>query len=130
MTPGYKARREAKHDVQHAEKVANYLANPSDLQTIDLTLKIPRLSWQGGKTLKQRNGGRKKTPGHNTELNEALVENGSRTFSAQIKEIVEAGKALGVEPVCELPCPGPEHCDECADAEEPTLENGGLGEGL
>jgi hypothetical protein len=53
---------------------------------------------------KQGNFGRKNRSGHNTEWAESLIENGSRTFAAEV------AKALVVE--------------------EPTLENGGLGEGL
>jgi len=113
MTPGYRARRETKHLAEkRLRREMKAILAPTN--TIDLTVKIPRLSWLGGKQGKQGNGGQGSRSGHNTELNEALVENGSRTFTAQIKEIVEAGKALGVEPTME----------------EPTLENGGLGEGL
>ena len=64
----------------------------------------PRLAWLGGKMHKQGNFGRKNRSGHNTECAESLIENGSRTFAAEV------AKALVVE--------------------EPTLENGGLGEGL
>jgi hypothetical protein len=64
----------------------------------------PRLAWLGGKMHKQGNFGRKNRSGHNTEWAESLIENGSRTFAAEV------AKALAVE--------------------EPTLENGGLGEGL
>ena len=113
MTPGYRTRRGAKHLAEKRLR-REMKAIPAPTNTIDLTVKIPRLSWLGGKQGKQGNGGQGSRSGHNTELNEALVENGSRTFTAQIKEIVEAGKALGVEPTME----------------EPTLENGGLGEGL
>jgi len=123
MTPGYRARRETKH---LAEKRLRREMNalPAPTNTIDLTVKIPRLSWLGGKSFGQGNGGRKNTPGHNTELNEALVENGSRTFAAQIKEIVEAGKALGIEPTIEEPTPccygncmtEHEHTEDCTRA--------------
>src|ERR1035437_7362266 len=82
MTPGYKARREAKH---RAEKMARKEMRgiPVDyLQTIDLTPKIARLSWVGGKSFKQSLGGSKNGPGHRTEWTEALFEHASRGFMA------------------------------------------------
>jgi hypothetical protein len=51
----------------------------------------PRLAWLGGKMHKQGNLGRKNRSGHNTEWAESLVENGSRTFAAEV------AKALAVE---------------------------------
>ena len=53
-------------------------------QTIDLTSRIPRLSWLNGKTRKQANGGRKGISGHRQEWDTALVENGSRTLAKEV----------------------------------------------
>ena len=46
----------------------------------------PRLSWLSARTRKQANGGRKGISGHNTEHSAALVENGSRTFAAEVEK--------------------------------------------
>lgn len=91
MTPEYKARRAAKHAAQAFGRVP--LLPVEGL--IDLTVKMPRLTWLGGKTFKQGSG-RKNRPGHNTELNEALVENGSRTFATKVDKALSDSTKIRV----------------------------------
>ena len=81
MTPGYRTRRGAKH---LAEKRLRREMNalPAPTNTIDLTVKIPRLSWLGGKQGKQGNGGRGSRSGHLQEFTEALYEHASRGHMA------------------------------------------------
>lgn len=64
MTPEYRERREAKHAAHAANRPHS---TNMDLETIDLTLKIPRLTWLNGKQFKQANGGRKNISGHAEE---------------------------------------------------------------
>ena len=87
MTPGYKARREAKH---RAEKMARKEMRgiPVDyLQTIDLTPKIARLSWVGGKSFKQSLGGRKNASSHAPEWALAVLEDRPRIVALQLKSL-------------------------------------------
>ena len=49
----------------------------------------PRLSWLGGKMHKQGNFGRKNRSGHTTEWAESLIENGSRTFAAEVAKALK-----------------------------------------
>ena len=71
MTPEYKQRREAKHAAQAAKPHSVNM----DLETIDLCLRIPRLSWLSGKTHKQGNGGRKNQSRHAEEHARANIDN-------------------------------------------------------
>ena len=54
---------------------------------MDLTSRMPRLSWLNGKTHPQGNGGRKGISGHLPEHTDSLVENGSRTFAAEVDKV-------------------------------------------
>lgn len=71
MTPEYKARREAKHAVQAAVPHSVNM----DLETIDLTLRVPRLAWLGGKLFKSGSGGTKNRSGHSQEHTQANQDN-------------------------------------------------------
>ena len=59
----------------------------NQLPTIDLTLKIPRLSWLNGKTFKQGNGGRKNLSGHLPEHLKALEDN--KAFDLKAKAVID-----------------------------------------
>lgn len=72
MTPEYRERREAKHAAQATNRPHS---TNMDLETIDLTLKIPRLTWLNGKQFKQANGGRKNISGHAEEHARANKDN-------------------------------------------------------
>ena len=71
MTPEYKQRREAKHAAQASKPHSVNM----DLETIDLCLRIPRLSWLSAKTHPQGNGGRKNQSGHLQEHARANTDN-------------------------------------------------------
>ena len=79
MNEGYRARRAAKHAAEKSNQPVGVEAG-----TIDLTLKTPRLSWIGGKMFRQSGQQRKGRSGHLTEHTESFVENGSRTFAAEV----------------------------------------------
>ena len=51
--------------------------------------RVSRLSWLSGKMHKQGNFGRKNRSGHNTEWAESLIENGSRTFAAEVAKALK-----------------------------------------
>ncbi len=85
MNAGYKARREAKHAAEFANKqvevAADILAG-----TIDLTPKYPTLSFIGARQFRQSGQQRKGRSGHLPEHTEALVENASRKLAAEIEK--------------------------------------------
>jgi hypothetical protein len=58
--------------------------------TIDLTSRVPRLSWLNAKTRKQSDYGRKNRSGHLPEHTEAVVENGSRRFATEVEKAFKA----------------------------------------
>jgi len=74
MTPEYKARREAKHTAQFANRQVEVSAEILT-GTIDLIPKIPALAFIGGKMFKQSGMQRKGRSGHQREHQQALVDN-------------------------------------------------------
>lgn len=75
MKATYKARREAKHV---AEKAAKRGVAPVSVGTIDLTRKVPALSFIGARMYRQSGLQRKGCSGHLLEHTEALAENAAR----------------------------------------------------
>jgi hypothetical protein len=86
MNAGYKARRKAKHAAQQASKKA---IAPVSVGTIDLTPRVPVLSFIGAKQFRQSGQQRKGRSGHLPEHTEALVYNGGRTFAAEVEKILK-----------------------------------------
>jgi hypothetical protein len=72
MTPEYRARRADKHAAQAAARVT---VGDIDLGTVDLTPKVPRLAWVGGKTFKLSTGDHKNASGHRPEQVTANEDN-------------------------------------------------------
>jgi len=83
MNAGYRARRKAKHAAQQASKKA---IAPVSVGTIDLTPRVPVLSFIGAKQFRQSGQQRKGRSGHLPEHTEALVYNGGRTFAAEVEK--------------------------------------------
>ncbi|PWT76393.1 MAG: hypothetical protein C5B59_06620 [Bacteroidetes bacterium] len=93
MNEGYRARRAAKHEAQAKEKKTIVAGLP----VIDLSPSIPRSSFLNLKTRKQANGGRKNRSRHLPEHTEALVENGSRTFAAEVSKALQPDNEVVLE---------------------------------
>ena len=84
MNAGYKARREAKHAAQKANRLMGVSVSAG---TIDLTVKHPTLSFIGARQFRQSGQQRTGRSGHLPEHTAALVENASRTPEApEVKE--------------------------------------------
>lgn len=99
MLESYKARRAMKHAAEKAGK--QEAAQGAINHVLDLVSPVPRLAFLGAKQYRQSGQQRKNWPKHNTEWNEALVENGSRTFAAGV------AKAVADEPLLEIINPDP-----------------------
>jgi hypothetical protein len=72
MTLASYAARLTKHFMQ---KMVRKTTVPVSCGTIDLTPRVPRLAWLGGKMYRQANGGRKNTSMHSPEHGLALLDN-------------------------------------------------------
>ena len=83
MNAGYKARREAKHAAQKANRLMGVSVSAG---TIDLTVKHPTLSFIGARQFRQSGQQRKGRSGHLPEHTEALVENASRKLAAETEQ--------------------------------------------
>ncbi len=90
MNAGYKARRRAKHAAQKLNRSGGVV--PEAIGTIDLTRKVPALSFIGAKQFRQSGQQRKNRSGHLTEHTESLAYNGGRNFAAAVEKalLVEA----------------------------------------
>ena len=83
MNAGYKARREAKHAAQKANRLMGVSVSAG---TIDLTVKHPTLSFIGARQFRQSGQQRKGRSGHLPEHTAALVENASHTPGDRTQE--------------------------------------------
>jgi hypothetical protein len=77
MTPEYRARREAKHAAAFANRQVEVAAGifNNATGTIDLTPRIPKLSFLQGKQFRQGNGGLKNRSGYSLEHAQANRDN-------------------------------------------------------
>lgn len=84
---------------------------------------LPRLAWIGAKMYKQSNGGRKNAPGLSFEYSQAVPENASRTFAAEVEKALKA----------DVQKPDPEasaRIDALAEQITPALEDALADKGL
>jgi hypothetical protein len=86
MTPAYKAKRKAKHEIEKSDRKLRTRVPVPDL-TIDLTPSGQRLAWLGGKQFVQGNGGRKNLSGHLPEHLKALEDN--KAFDLKAKAVID-----------------------------------------
>jgi len=83
MTPGYKARRAAKHADEKASNAANRILGgltPLMRAVESQTQTFPRLAFLNGKQFKRSDGGRKNRPGHSFEHEQANNDNRNPYF--------------------------------------------------
>jgi hypothetical protein len=103
MNEGYRARRTLKHAAEkYMRAVRKEGTTVPEMRTIDLTVRIPRLTFISGKTHPQGNGGRKNRSGHSTEWAEAMGENGSRTFATEVDKALTPATPILIEGGVEL----------------------------